>query len=86
VVEPMGFEPTTFPVSPGRANQLFDQGSILPGLDLALPADSFSASRISFAVNELPWATILQRFRVTRVVIGNALLDVLRLTNVKSAR
>jgi hypothetical protein len=27
---------------------------------LALPADSFSSSRISFAVNELPWATFFR--------------------------
>jgi hypothetical protein len=29
LVEPMGFEPTTFPVSPGRAHQAIDEGSIL---------------------------------------------------------
>jgi hypothetical protein len=30
LVEPMGFEPTTFPVSPGRAQQLFDHVTIFP--------------------------------------------------------
>lgn len=81
-----GLEPTTFPVSPGLANQPFEHGSILLGFDSEFPADSFSAGCISLAVNELPWTAVLQGLGVTRVVIGNALFKVLGLTDVESAR
>jgi hypothetical protein len=34
LVEPKGFEPSTFPVSPGRAHQLLDEPTVLLFLDM----------------------------------------------------
>ncbi len=43
MVEPMGFEPTTFPVSPGRAQQSFDELPVLLALEVLLPPDGLAA-------------------------------------------
>jgi hypothetical protein len=48
LVEPAGFEPATFPVSPGRAYQLFDERSILPRFDLPLAPHRFGTGTVGF--------------------------------------
>src|ERR1700719_893631 len=85
LVEPMGFEPTTFPVSPGRAQQLFDHPAIIPGFELPLAQDRFTTSFVLFGVNEPPGSAVFQGFRVVGVVVGEALGHVLRLSDVETA-
>ncbi len=82
LVEPMGFEPTTFPVLPGRAQQAFYETAVLLPLDVVLPFHCFTPRRIFFEMSQLPRASILDRLGVVRLVISNALLQMLRLTNV----
>ena len=56
----MGFEPTTFPVLPGRAQKFRNHAAILPGLDLMFASHSFGPAGILFRVNQRPWTSILQ--------------------------
>jgi hypothetical protein len=86
MVEPMGFEPTTFPVSPGRADQLLDVASVLLFLYVLLAADGITAGGVLFRMDELPWSAISQRKRVIGIVICNALFQVFCLANVIAAR
>ena len=60
LVEPMGFEPTTFPVSPGRAYQFFNHAAVFPGFELPFPAHCFFASRKFLCINQFPGSAILQ--------------------------
>ena len=80
----MGFEPTTFPVSPGRAQHLFDHAAIFPGFDLAFTKHSFTARFVLLSVDEPPRPAVFQGFRVVGVVVGQAPGHVLRLANVKA--
>src|SRR5882724_504834 len=85
LVEPMGFEPTTFPVSPGRAQQLRNHPVILPGFELPFAAHRFAARFVQFGKNEPPWTAVFQGFGVVGVVVREALGNVLRLSNVEAA-
>jgi hypothetical protein len=49
-VEPMGFEPTTFPVSPGRAHQPLDHRTILPRLKLPLATHGFRSGLVGLLI------------------------------------
>src|SRR5215469_2365398 len=54
LVEPMGFEPTTFPVSPGRALracQLLNEPPILLRFDVSLSAYCFASRCIFLRIN-----------------------------------
>ena len=81
----MGFEPTTFPVSPGRAQQPFDHAAIFPGFELAFAAHGSAARGIALRVHEFPGTPVLQRFRVVGIVVGEPFADVLRLANIETA-
>src|SRR5882724_168465 len=85
LVEPMGFEPTTFPVSPGRAQQLRNHPVILPGFELPFAAHRFAARFVQFGKNEPPWTAVFQGFGVVGVVVREALGNVLRLSDVETA-
>jgi hypothetical protein len=85
LVEPMGFEPTTFPVSPGRAHQPLNHPAIFPGFDLALAEHRFTARLELLRMDELPGSAVPQGFRVVGVVVDEAFGHVLRLTNVETA-
>lgn len=85
-MEPMGFEHTTFPVSPGRAYQTIDHGPVFPSLKLAFPPHGCTARGVLFMVHQLPGTTVLQGFRVIRIVVGEALVDIDRLANIVAIR
>ena len=80
----MGFEPTTFPVSPGRAQQPIKHSAIFPGFELAFTKHCFTARFVLFGVDEPPGSAVFQGFRVVGVVIGDALGHVLRLADVEA--
>ena len=80
----MGFEPTTFPVSPGRAQQFLNHSAIFPGFELAFTNHCFAARFVLFGVDEPPGSAIFQGFRVVGIVVGEALRYVLRLANIEA--
>jgi hypothetical protein len=82
LVEPAGFEPATFPVSPGRAQQLLDEVSILLPLDLRFASDGFTPRGIFLRINKLPGSAIPQSKRVIGVVIGDSLGQILCLPDI----
>src|SRR5579872_1638170 len=84
LVEPMGFEPTTFPVSPGRAQQLLNHAAIFPGFEFALTTNDRATRRECFCVEEFPRPAIFQGFGIVGVVVGEAPGNVLRLTDVET--
>jgi hypothetical protein len=86
LVELMGFEPTTFPVSPGRADKLLNHCKIFQGLAFALATNGLCARGIIFSVNQLPRSAILQRLGVISLVVGDSCWQVFRLADVKAAR
>ena len=81
----MGFEPTTFPVLPGRPHQPLNHASILPRFYLALSPDRFRPGGVWFGIPQRPGAPILQGFRPIGIVIGQASFDVVRLTDVEAS-
>lgn len=82
----MGFEPTAFPVLPGRAHELGDKPSILLSLDVTLPAHRFAPRHILLAVNQLPWPTVLEGFRVVRLMVFDAFFQTFGLANIVPTR
>ena len=86
MMEPQWFEPTTFPVSLGRAQQLLNHPSIFPGFELPLTEHRFATRFVLLRVNELPGAAIFQGFRVVGVVVGKPLRHLLALANIKATR
>ena len=82
MVEPAGFEPATFPVSPGRAQQLLDEALILLLLDLRFASNGLTPGSVLRRVNELPWTAVLQCKRVVGVVAGDSLGKILSLSYV----
>jgi hypothetical protein len=86
LVELMGFEPTTFPVSPGRAYQPLDHRPVFPGLDLPLAANGLGAGRKIFCVHQLPGTPMLQRLGVICLVVGDSCWQVFGLPDVIPAR
>jgi hypothetical protein len=71
-VEPMGFEPTAFPVSlrPGRAHDSFNHASIFVILKGVLAQYRFASGRIGFRIREFPGPPISRETGVARVVIS----------------
>src|ERR1700674_2514692 len=53
-------EDEDFPISPGRAQQLFDHAAIFPGFYFAFTTDSRAAGGERFCVNQIPRAAIFQ--------------------------
>src|ERR1700674_3858411 len=82
----MGFEPTTFPVSPGRAHQTLDHCPIFPIFEFAFPSHRCATRGVFFLEDQLPGATVLQGFRVIRVVVSEAFFDVNGLANIVAIR
>jgi hypothetical protein len=82
----MGFEPTTFPVSPGRAQQLLNHPAIFPGFYLAFAEHRFAASfelfRVGRAAKVRGFSRILNSCRYGR----QGAWHVLCLANVKASR
>ena len=70
----MGFEPTTFPVLPGRAQQALDEAAIFLALDVLLAADSLAPRSKRFVVDKLPGAAATQCKRIICVVVRDPLL------------
>src|SRR5712692_8775184 len=69
-------------LSPGRANQTLNHIAVLPRLDLPFSAHSLSPGLVFFFVDQSPRHPIPERLGVVRVVVGEALFDVLRMTYV----
>ncbi len=82
----MGFEPTTFPVSPGRAHQSLDHCAVFPSLKLVFPSHGGATRGVLFLVYQPPRTVILQGFGVIRVVVGQAFFDVHGLADVVPTR
>ena len=81
----MGFEPTAFPVLPGRAHQALDESPILLALDVSLPSYRLASCRVRLGIDQFPRAPILEGEGVIRVVIGDSFFEILSLTDVVSA-
>jgi hypothetical protein len=84
LVEPMGFEPTAFPVSPGRAHQALNEPAIFLLFDVRLPPHRFATCLEFLHVEQLPRPTILVCLRVVQLVILKSLFQMLGLSDVKS--
>src|SRR5713101_4002329 len=69
-------------LSPGRAHQTLDHTAVLPRLDLSFSAHGWTTGLVFFLIDQLPRPPIPERLGIVRVVVGEALFDVLRLTNV----
>ena len=80
-----GVRTTTFPVSPGRAQQLRNHPVILPGFELPFAAHRFATRFVLFGINEPPWTAVFQGFGVVGVVVGEPFWNVLRLTDIEAS-
>src|SRR5208282_6310205 len=78
----MGFEPTTFPVLPGRAHKSLYEFAILLAFDIELPSDGLASRVVLLRVDQPPGAPVLQREGIVRIVIGETFLKVFRLSDV----
>jgi hypothetical protein len=85
LVEPGGFEPPTFPVSPGRVQESLDEPAIFLPLDILLSSNRLTSRCVLFRVTQRPGSAIFQGFRIVRLVIGDPLFKVFSLANVVAA-
>ena len=81
-MEPAGFEPATFPVSPGRTDKLFQIAPVLLPLDLDFSSNGFWTSCVLLEIDYLPRTSILECSRIVGVMVGESLLEILRLANI----
>jgi hypothetical protein len=84
-VEPGGFEPPTFPVSPGRAQQLFDKSAVLLPFNVILPLHHVASAWKLLEVPQFPRASIFDCLGVVRLMISNTLFQMFGLPNIESA-
>ncbi len=89
LVEPMGFEPTTFPVLPGRAldgrrqtDQLLYEFPAFLALYITFPPYRLLPGIVRLLVNECPRSAISQCYGIIGVVIFEPILQILRLSDV----
>jgi hypothetical protein len=84
-VEPTGFEPVTFPVLPGRAQQRFDESPIFLPLDVNLSLQRFRSSGVGFVVNKPPRTAVLEGFGIVGIMVRDSLSQIFRLADIETS-
>jgi hypothetical protein len=81
-----GLEPPTFPILSGRSSQRFDVDLALRSLDFPLALGGVAPGREHFRVEQFPRSAVLDGGGSIVIVIEDAFGQILRMTDIKSAR